>query len=307
MAFTNPGKIVRLRSRPNGHGSVYEANMWAQQHSDGLFSGRGVIRNTVADMNVLVGGTTDNPDVVLGKLPSGFLIALDIVGQQVIRITAPSSNKRIASVVAYSDNIALNSTDTNTTGSPSSCGLIVVYGSTSATPVAPTESQIRQAVTQDGATGSQAVIAVIANITTESSTTTITDEMIAINYGKLSSHSIDSTTMLTYGANNSAQTISGSLVIQSGWVSFYGNGGKQQSVQVTFPKKFKEVYAVIPTLIGYTRNTPTSPASFDQKIGAGTNIECGSFNQTGTTITTSTSGIFGGANHGISWIAVGTV
>ena len=195
MAFTNPGKIVRLRSRPNGRGSVYEANMWAQQHSDGLFSGRGVIRNTVADMNVLVGGTTDNPDVVLGRLPSGFLIALDIVGQQVIRITAPSSNKRIASVVAYSDNIALNSTDTNTTGSPSLCGLIVVYGPTSATPVAPTESQIRQAVTQDGATGSQAVIAVIANITTESSTTTITDEMIAINYGKLSSHSIDLTTM----------------------------------------------------------------------------------------------------------------
>lgn len=195
MAFTNPGKIVRLRSRPNGRGSVYEANMWAQQHSDGLFSGHGVVRNTVADMNVLVGGTTDNPDVVLGRLPSGFLIALDIVGQQVIRITAPSSNKRIASVVAYSDNIALNSTDTNTTGSPSLCGLIVVYGSTSATPVAPTESQIRQAVTQDGATGSQAVIAVIANITTESSTTTITDEMIAINYGKLSSHSIDLTTM----------------------------------------------------------------------------------------------------------------
>ena len=195
MAFTNPGKIVRLRSRPNGHGSVYEANMWAQQHSDGLFSGRGVIRNTVADMNVLVGGTTDNPDVVLGRLPSGFLIALDIVGQQVIRITAPSSNKRIASVVAYSDNIALNSTDTNTTGSPSSCGLIVVYGSTSATPVAPTESQIRQAVTQDGATGSQAVIAVIANITTESSTTTITDEMIAINYGKFMTHNIDFTTM----------------------------------------------------------------------------------------------------------------
>ena len=203
MAFTNPGKIVRLRSRPNGRGSVHEANMWAQQHSDGLFSGRGVIRNTVADMNVLVGGTTDNPDVVLGKLPSGFLIALDIVGQQVIRITAPSSNKRIASVVAYSDNIALNSTDTNTTGSPSSCGLIVVYGPTSATPVAPTESQIRQAVTQDGATGSQAVIAVIANITTESSTTTITDEMIAINYGKLMPHNIDLASFPMFAATTS--------------------------------------------------------------------------------------------------------
>lgn len=243
MAFTNPGKIVRLRSRPNGHGSVYEANMWAQQHSDGLFSGRGVVRNTVADMNVLVGGTTDNPDVVLGKLPSGFLIALDIVGQQVIRITAPSSNKRIASVVAYSDNIALNSTDTNTTGSPSSCGLIVVYGSTSATPVAPTESQIRQAVTQDGATGSQAVIAVIANITTESSTTTITDEMIAINYGKLSSHSIDLATMPVAGfiATKTNNTVNDKkpLAVQCGRARVVvPNAAIEATVDVQFPEQF---------------------------------------------------------------------
>ena len=242
MAFTNPGKIVRLRSRPNGHGSVYEANMWAQQHSDGLFSGRGVIRNTVADMNVLVGGTTDNPDVVLGKLPSGFLIALDIVGQQVIRITAPSSNKRIASVVAYSDNIALNSTDTNTTGSPSSCGLIVVYGPTSATPVAPTESQIRQAVTQDGATGSQAVIAVIANITTESSTTTITDEMIAINYGKLSSHSIDLTTMPDNKYTNAKQDTGQKWVNEKTifrqvfTVNTRAQGNVEQIIDISLPK-----------------------------------------------------------------------
>ena len=243
MAFTNPGKIVRLRSRPNGRGSAYEANMWAQQHSDGLFSGRGVVRNTVADMNVLVGGTTDNPDVVLGKLPSGFLIALDIVGQQVIRITAPSSNKRIASVVAYSDNIALNSTDTNTTGSPSSCGLIVVYGPTSATPVAPTESQIRQAVTQDGATGSQAIIAVIANITTESSTTTITDEMIAINYGKLSSHSIDLTTMPVAGfiATKTNNTVNDKkpLNIQCGRARVVVPADAiEATVVVQFPEKF---------------------------------------------------------------------
>ena len=118
---------------------------------------------------------------------------------------------------------------------------------------------------------------------------------------------IDSTTILSYKNNNSDKTVTGSIIIQSGWVYFLGNGGKQQSIQVTFPKKFKEVYAVIPVLIGYTFKTPTSPASFDQKIGAGTNIECGAFNQTGTTITASTSGIFGGANHGISWIAVGTV
>lgn len=112
---------------------------------------------------------------------------------------------------------------------------------------------------------------------------------------------------MSYKNNDSNKPVTGSIIIQSGWVYFLGNGGKQQSVQVNFPKRFKEVYAVIPVLIGYTFKTPTSPESFDQKIGAGTNIECGSFNQTGTTITASTSGIFGGANHGISWIAVGTV
>lgn len=128
----------------------------------------------------------------------------------------------------------------------------------------------------------------------------------ALKEGSITADKIDSTTILSYKNNDSNKTVTGNIIIQSGWVYFLGNGGKQQSVQVTFPKKFKEVYAVIPTLIGYTFKTPTSPASFDQKIGAGTNIECGSFNQTGTTITASTSGIFGGANHGISWIAIGT-
>lgn len=112
---------------------------------------------------------------------------------------------------------------------------------------------------------------------------------------------------MSYKNNDSNKAVTGNIIIQSGWVYFLGNGGKQQSVQVTFPKKFKEIYAVIPVLIGYTFKTPTSPESFDQKIGVGTNIECGAFNQTGTTITASTSGIFGGANHGISWIAIGTI
>ena len=136
----------------------------------------------------------------------------------------------------------------------------------------------------------------------------LSDILILANSSvKVNTHKIDSTTILSYKNNDSNKTVTGSIIIQSGWVYFLGNGGKQQSVQVTFPKKFKEVYAVIPALIGYTFKTPTSPESFDQKIGAGTNIECGAFNQTGTTITASTSGIFGGANHGISWIAVGTV
>ena len=69
--------------------------------------------------------------------------------------------------------------------------------------MAPTETQIRQAVTQDGATGSQAVVAVIANITIESSTTTITGEMIAINHGKLMPHNIDFASFPMFAATTS--------------------------------------------------------------------------------------------------------
>lgn len=116
-----------------------------------------------------------------------------------------------------------------------------------------------------------------------------------------------SSQFIGHSANNVIQSVNGGLCIQAGWVSFYGNGGKSQNVQVTFPKPFKQVLAVVPVLIGYTFQTPNSPASFTQAIGPGTNIESGAFTNTGTTIKASTSGVFGGAHHGISWIAIGVI
>lgn len=177
---TNPGKIVRVRARVNGRASVYEANEWAQAFSRGLLEGNGVVQGAGADMNVLVGGTPSKPDVVLAANPSGYRIALDLVGQQAVQITAPASNSRIASIVAYTDDLTLESEDTGTTGSPSSCGLIVVYGSTAAKPEAPSDTVIRTAITDDGAAGSQAAYGVIANITVAGSTTAITDSLITI-------------------------------------------------------------------------------------------------------------------------------
>lgn len=128
-----------------------------------------------------------------------------------------------------------------------------------------------------------------------------------VSPSKITSSNIDASTILGFSANNSTQPISGNLAVQAGWVSFYGNGLNSQSIAINFPKGFKHVYAVVPTLIGYTFSSPTSQRSFDQKIGPGTNIECGAFTTTGTVITASTTGVFGGAYHGISWIAVGTL
>ena len=179
--MTNPGNIVRVRARNGGRASVYEANGWAQAYTSGLVEGTGVIQNTSADMNVLVGGSATKPDVILAENPAGYKVALDLIGQQAITVTAPASNSRISAIVAYTDDLSLATTEDTVTGSPASCGLIVVNGTAAANPNPPTDSQIRTAITSDGATGSQAAYCIIANITVESGTTAITNNEIAIN------------------------------------------------------------------------------------------------------------------------------
>lgn len=178
--MTNPNNIVRVRARNGGRASVLEANAWAQIFKVGLLKGNGVIQNTSADMNVLVGGSSSNPDVLIAETPFGYKVALDLVGQQAVAITAPASNSRISSIVAYTDDLSLSSSDATVTGSPSSCGLIVVNGTSASSPSAPDDATIRSAITADGATGSQAAYVVIANVTVASSTTAITNSLIDV-------------------------------------------------------------------------------------------------------------------------------
>lgn len=176
--MTNPDNIVRVRARNGGRASVYEANGWAQAYSSGLLSGTGVAQNTSADMNVLIGGSTSKPDVLLAENPAGYKVALDVVGQQAVAITAPATNSRISAIVAYTDDLSLPTTEDTVTGSPASCGLIVVNGTAAVNPSAPTDAQIRTAITSDGATGSQAAYCVIATILVANTTTIITNSLI---------------------------------------------------------------------------------------------------------------------------------
>lgn len=174
--MTNPNSIVRLHSRNGGRASVLEANASFQPYDMGLLDGNGVVPST--GLNVTVGGSSAKPDVVIAEAPSGYKIALDIAGSATLTLTAPSSNKKIVAIVAYTDDLAAASTDTSVSGNPSSCGLIAVNGTAAATPAKPTDTQIRSAITSDGATGSQAAYAVIAYITLSASTDTITDSLI---------------------------------------------------------------------------------------------------------------------------------
>lgn len=192
--MTNPDNIVRVRARNGGRASVYEANGWCQAYGSGILDGTGVVQNTVANMTVLVGGSSSKPDVLIAQNPAGYKIALDLVGQQPVTITAPASNSRISAIVAYTDDLALESTEDTVTGSPASCGLIVVNGNTSASPSAPTDTQIRNAITSDGATGSQASYAIIATIRVASNTTSITNALITRKQTGVQSSKIDFTT-----------------------------------------------------------------------------------------------------------------
>lgn len=195
--MTNPDNIVRVRARNGGRASVYEANGWCQAYGSGILDGTGVVQNTSANMTVLVGGSSSKPDVLIAENPSGYKIALDLVGQQPVTITAPASNSRISAIVAYTDDLALESTEDTVTGSPASCGLIVVNGSSSASPSAPTDTQIRSAITSDGATGSQASYAIIATIRVASNTTSITNALITRNQAGVQSSKIDFKTLWT--------------------------------------------------------------------------------------------------------------
>lgn len=196
--MTNPNNIVRVRARNGGRASVYEANAWAQGFSMGILEGYGVTQNTSADMNVLVGGSATKPDVLIAQNPAGYKIALDIIGRQAVAITAPASNSRISAIVAYTNDLSLSTTQDDVTGSPASCGLIVVNGTAAANPVAPTDSQIRKAITSDGATGSQAAYCVIATIKVASNTTMITNSLISTNQAAIGSKNIDFATFADY-------------------------------------------------------------------------------------------------------------
>lgn len=256
--MTNPDNIVRVRARNGGRASVYEANGWCQAYGSGILDGTGVVQNTVANMTVLVGGSSSKPDVLVAQNPAGYKIALDLVGQHPVTITAPASNSRISAIVAYTDDLALESTEDTVTGSPASCGLIVVNGSSSASPSAPTDTQIRSAITSDGATGSQASYAIIATIRVASNTTSITDALITRNQAGVQSSKIDFTTLAQSISNpNNAYIQIGTILICYGQFTASGIGTQaysEKAFDFNFPKAFSsrpQVFAAVDDIAGF--------------------------------------------------------
>ena len=165
-------------SRLGGRGSVTAEQAAAQMYSNGIVSGFVVSPATpTANMTVRVGGVAGTPDVMVATNAVGNNVFLKNRNTDAftLSMTAPASNSVIYAIVGFTDDLSVATTDaTSISDNPSKCGLIAVAGTSAASPVAPSDAQIRTAITSAGFTGSQAAYGVLGYVTLASTTTTIT-------------------------------------------------------------------------------------------------------------------------------------
>lgn len=165
-------------SRLGGRGSVTAEQAAAQMYSNGIVSGFVISPATpTANMTVTVGGVAGTPDVMVATNAVGNNVFLKNRNTDAftLSMTAPASNSVIYSVVGFTDDLSVATSDaTSVADNPSKCGLIAVAGTSAASPVAPSDAQIRTAITSAGFTGSQAAYGVLGYVTLASTTTTIT-------------------------------------------------------------------------------------------------------------------------------------
>ena len=178
--MTNPSNAV-------GTNGAYGGRTSADALNDvlGAFKGAGVLSgwNVRADsgMSVLVGGQSGVRDVAVAEDQLGDRTTVNNRLGSPINITLASSSPstaRVDSIVLYVNKPA--SVSTTTIDNPEACGIIAVNGTT----VAPSEADIRSAITADGGTGATAYYVVIADATIPASATVITNSNITNYSGK---------------------------------------------------------------------------------------------------------------------------
>ena len=176
---SNPDNAIGTNGAYGGRTSVNAANDVL-----GLFQSRGVLSGWAASpstgLTISLGGDGSTRDVAIAEDNAGNKTTINNISQDPVNVTipaAPASNSRIDLVVAYVDNPPQG--ESTELDNPGACGLIVVSGTAASTPVAPTDGEIRTAITADGATGAQAYYVVLASVTIPNGTTSITSEMLS--------------------------------------------------------------------------------------------------------------------------------
>lgn len=147
------------------------------------FQGRGILSGWACSpdsgMTITLGGDGTTRDVAIAEDNAGNKTTVDNIPASPISLTiaaAPATQSRIDAVVVYVKNPPQgSSTETDNYGT---IGILDVQGTTASTPIAPDDSDIRTAITADGASGATAYYVVLAYVTVASGTTTLTSAEI---------------------------------------------------------------------------------------------------------------------------------
>ena len=170
--MTNPNNAIGTNGAFDGRTSPNALNDIAAAFTSGIVSGWNCAPKT--GMTVQLGGSASVRDVALAEDNAGDKLTINNRSGAPVEVTlagAPATNNRVDAIVAYVDNPSTG--DGNTTDNPTACGIIAVSGTVAANPTAPTDEQIRSAITTDGATGGVAYYVILATIRVGTSVTSI--------------------------------------------------------------------------------------------------------------------------------------
>ena len=170
--MTNPNNAIGTNGAFDGRTSPNALNDIAAAFTSGIVSGWNCAPKT--GMTVQLGGSASVRDVALAEDNAGDKLTINNRSGAPVEITldgAPATNNRVDAIVAYVDNPSTG--DGNTTDNPTACGIIAVSGTVAANPTAPTDGQIRSAITTDGATGGVAYYVILATIRVGTNVTSI--------------------------------------------------------------------------------------------------------------------------------------
>lgn len=170
--MTNPNNAIGTNGAFSGRTSPNALNDILGAFSKGIVSGWTCSPKT--GMKVQLGGSASTRDVALAEDNAGNKLTIDNRSGAPVEVTlsgAPATNNRIDAIVAYVDNPSTG--DDTTTDNPTACGIIAVSGTVAANPTAPSDAQIRSAITTDGATGGVAYYVILATILVGTNVTTI--------------------------------------------------------------------------------------------------------------------------------------
>lgn len=95
--------------------------------------------------------------------------------------------------------------------------------------------------------------------------------------------------------------------VQTGWGQILGAGASSLSETVTFPVAFTAVYSVTISFLGFKSGgtAATDITQFNSAISGGNMVQTNSITLSSFVAMMQSTGTFGAAYHGYSWIAYG--